>query len=79
MCHMIVEMVNVSNKPSSHDNGLVARLVILTPTNSILVVSAYNVARAERFFRGRGLTFITGSRFNGDYVGDSDHQAQGMR
>ena len=44
----------------------------LEPTNIILVVSPWNVASAEEFFRVVGLTVVTGSRYFGGFIGDRD-------
>ena len=35
-----------------------------------MVVAPQNVARAEEFFRGRGMKIVTGSRYLGDFIGD---------
>ena len=40
-------------------------------TKIILVVSTHKVERAEHFFRGRGLTIVTGSRYLGGYINDA--------
>ena len=37
-------------------------------TKSILVVSPWNVPRAEAFFRGYGLEIVTGSRYIGGFM-----------
>ena len=41
------------------------------PTKTILVVSPRNVARAEEFFRGRGIKVVTGHRYIGGFIGYS--------
>ena len=42
------------------------------PTKSILVVAPRNVAQAEDFFRGMGIKVVTGNRYLGVFIGDSD-------
>ena len=39
------------------------------PTKRILVVSLWNVPRAEAFFRGYGLQIVTGRRYLGGFIG----------
>ena len=42
------------------------------PTKSILVVALRNVARAEEFFRGMGITVVTGSHKLGGFIIDRE-------
>ena len=42
----------------------------LDSTKSILVLFMHNLAPEERFFRGKGLAIVTGSRYLGGYIGD---------
>ena len=44
----------------------------LEPTKSILVVAPRNVARTEGFFQGIGLKVVTGSRYPGGFMGESE-------
>ena len=42
------------------------------PTKIILVVAPRNVARTEGFFQGMGLKVVTGSRYPGGFMGESE-------
>ena len=44
----------------------------LEPTKSILVVAPRNVAWAEEFFRGVGIKVMTGHRYLGVFIGESE-------
>ena len=46
------------------------------PTKSILVVPDPNIVREERFFRGQGLTIVTGSQYMGSNIGYTAPQSQ---
>ena len=43
-------------------------------SKSILVVSLWNVERAEEFFRAMGIKFVTGSRYPGGFFGDREDE-----
>ena len=44
----------------------------LEPTKSILVVDPRNVARAQDFFCGTGIKVVTGNRYIGGFIGESE-------
>ena len=41
------------------------------PTKSILVMAPQNVSWAEEFFRGMGITVVTGNIYLGGFIGES--------
>ena len=47
---------------------------LLDPTNNILVVAPWNMARAKEFFQGMGLKVVTGSLHLGVFVGDQEEE-----
>ena len=46
------------------------------PTKSILVMTPGNVARAEEYFRGMGIRFVTGHRYLGGFLGDGSSEKE---
>ena len=48
------------------------------PTKRILVVAPQNVARAEEFFWGMGIKVVTGHRYLGGFIGDSEVEKRWM-
>ena len=49
------------------------------PTKSILVLAPGNVARAEEHFRGLGIRVVTGHRYLGGFIGDTDAERGWLR
>ena len=47
-----------------------ARGYYTEPTKSILVVAKRNVPWAKEYFRGKGIQFVTGSRYLGRFIGE---------
>ena len=46
------------------------------PTKSILVVTPWNVARAEDHFLGMGIWVVTGHRYLGGFLGDGSSEKE---
>ena len=49
------------------------------PTKSILIVAPGNIARAEEHFRGLGIRVVTGHRYLGGFIGDTEAEREWLR
>ena len=75
-------MVRTSPHILSHPDAIMVRGIhkgfIPEPTNIILVISDPNLAPAESFLRGKGITIVTNIRYLGGYIVGTGPQVQCM-